>query len=165
VAGNNNLAFNIAADASTEQVAVRFRIAPVAGIRSTGLAIGGEVEDTFIRLQNVTAIEERDHKEDRPEEFRLLHNYPNPFNPSTTIPFHLPEQAEVRITIYDILGRQVRILIQGEWSPGVHTIQWDGKDTFGQQTASGVYLYRIECREHGGQKRIYTQSRKMLLLR
>jgi hypothetical protein len=164
VRGDNNLAFNIASDVRTEEVAVRFRIAPVAGIRSTGIVIGGEVEDTFVRMQNITAVQEKENQENIPETFRLLQNYPNPFNPSTTIPFHLPERAEVRIIIYNILGRQVRTLVQGEWSPGIHTITWDGRDAFGQQTASGVYIYRIECSQHGARNG-FTQSRKMLLLR
>jgi hypothetical protein len=164
VRGDNNLAFNIASDVRTEEVAMRFRIAPVAGIHSTGIVIGGEVEDTFIRMQNITTVQEKENQENIPETFRLLQNYPNPFNPSTTISFHLPERAEVRIIIYNILGRQVRTLVQGEWSPGIHTITWDGRDAFGQQTASGVYIYRIECSQHGARNG-FTQSRKMLLLR
>jgi len=163
--GNNNLAFNIPASTSTKTVGMRFRIAPVAGLRPTGIAIGGEVEDMAIQMDQIaTAVEESKTKSDIPDEFRLMHNYPNPFNPSTTIPFHLPEMAEVKITIYDILGRHVRTLVHGEWSPGSHEIRWDGITDQGHRAATGIYIYQIECSGLHGQQR-FVESHKMLLLK
>ena len=162
-AGNNNLAFNISSEVSKE-VGLRFRIAPVGGIRSTGVAIGGEVEDLCIQMKNATAVEESKTEQNIPDEFRLLHNYPNPFNPVTTLPFHLPEAAEVKITIYDILGRQVRTLVHGDWSPGSHAVVWDGLTDWGARVSSGVYIYRIECTGRNAQH-LFLDSHKMLLLK
>jgi len=163
--GNNNLAFNIPSTTCTKTVGMRFRIAPVGGLRSTGIAIGGEVEDMTIQMDQIaTAVEESKTKADIPDEFRLMHNYPNPFNPSTTIPFHLPEMAEVKITIYDILGRHVRTLMHGEWSPGSHEIRWDGITDRGHRAATGIYIYLIECSGMNGQTR-FVESHKMLLLK
>jgi len=163
--GYNNLAFNIPSDASAETIGMRFRIAPVAGLRPTGIAIGGEVEDMTIQIKTITtSVEKPETKANIPDKFGLLHNYPNPFNPSTTIPFHLPEMAEVKITIYDILGRHVRTLVHGEWSPGSHEIRWDGITDWGHRAATGVYIYQIECSGLHGQQR-FVESRKMLLLK
>jgi hypothetical protein len=164
-AGNNNLAFNIPANTSTKTVGMRFRIAPVGGIRSTGIAIGGEVEDMTIQMEHIaTAVEDAETEAEIPDEFRLLQNYPNPFNPATTISFQLPEMAEVKITIYDILGRQVRTLVHGEWSPGSHAIGWDGMTDWGGQAASGIYIYRIECFGQRQEQR-FVESHKMMLLK
>ena len=77
--------------------------------------------------------------------FELHQNYPNPFNPATTIQYTLTEGADVRLTIYNILGQQVRVLGDTAQGAGVHSVQWDGKDAFGRQVTSGLYLYRLEA--------------------
>ncbi|UCH09787.1 MAG: T9SS type A sorting domain-containing protein [Fidelibacterota bacterium] len=93
-----------------------------------------------------------------PREFAIHPAYPNPFNPVTTLRYDLPQRAEVDLTIYDILGRQVMTLVQSEQAPGYKTVTWDGTDDRGQPVSSGVYLYRIMAGE-------FTQSSKMVLLR
>lgn len=75
-----------------------------------------------------------------PAEFGLKQNYPNPFNPQTTIPFSLPVESDVRITIYDILGRRVTTLVNETLSAGNHEIQWNAS-----QLASGIYIYRMQA--------------------
>ena len=80
-----------------------------------------------------------------PEELDLLPNYPNPFNPVTTMRFHLPEPAEVQLIVFDIGGRQVRTLLYEERAAGYHEIPWDGTDALGNSVATGVYLARIEA--------------------
>jgi hypothetical protein len=72
-------------------------------------------------------------------------NYPNPFNPSTTIRYTLPEASSVRLTIYNVLGQEVRTLVNAAQSRGVHSVQWDGRDASGRQAATGVYIYRLEA--------------------
>ncbi len=67
-----------------------------------------------------------------PEQFELYQNFPNPFNPVTTIRYDLPARANVFIVIYDILGRRVRTIIHGLEGPGYQAIQWDGTDDFGR---------------------------------
>lgn len=95
-----------------------------------------------------------------PEHFALSQNFPNPFNPRTAIYYALPEDAWVRMMVYDMTGRVICRLVEDVVSAGHHTMWWDGKDDLEQDVASGVYLYRLEI--NGGQ---WVQSRKMLLLR
>ena len=71
-------------------------------------------------------------------------NYPNPFNPETTIRYILPEASGVRLAIYNVLGQQVRVLVDAAQGAGVYGVQWDGRDAFGSQVSSGMYLYRLE---------------------
>ncbi|HWR83234.1 MAG TPA: FlgD immunoglobulin-like domain containing protein [Candidatus Deferrimicrobium sp.] len=72
-------------------------------------------------------------------------NYPNPFNPSTTISFELPVAGHVRLTIYNSLGQQVRTLVNEKMGAGGHLIEWDGTDDLGSRLASGAYFYRLEA--------------------
>ena len=74
-----------------------------------------------------------------------VENYPNPFNPSTTIRYTLPEASNVRLTIYNVLGQEVRTLINAAQSRGIYSVQWDGRDAYGRQAATGVYIYRLEA--------------------
>ncbi len=79
-----------------------------------------------------------------PQDFELSQNFPNPFNPSTTIRFGVPKTAKVHLVIYNTLGEQVLTLIdRQEYEPGYHTIVWDGRDKAGRPLASGVYFYRL----------------------
>jgi hypothetical protein len=75
----------------------------------------------------------------------LWNNYPNPFNPGTTFRFDLPLSTVVHVTIYDILGRSVRTLVDGVQSEGTHFVDWDGKDAFGRQLPSGAYFCRLQA--------------------
>ncbi len=82
-------------------------------------------------------------REHLPERLTLSQNYPNPFNPSTAITFTLPERAEVELKIYNVNGQLVRTLVNEARAAGQHTTQWDGKNSAGQEVASGVYWYRL----------------------
>ena len=93
-----------------------------------------------------------------PETFALHANYPNPFNPSTTISYDLPEQAQVTLGIYDLLGKQIKTLVNQSQDAGNKIAMWDGTDNLGRQVSAGVYLYRIQVGE-------FSQTRKMLLLK
>jgi hypothetical protein len=75
-----------------------------------------------------------------PTEYTLYQNYPNPFNPSTNIRFALPKESHVKLTIYDITGKQIETIINDQLAAGTHTIEWAPKNI-----ASGVYLYRVEA--------------------
>ena len=85
-------------------------------------------------------------------------NYPNPFNNSTIIEYNLPERADVSVIIYDLLGRRVKQLFDGDQSAGSHQVVWDGADSRGAPVSSGVYFYRIEANG-------FAESKKMLLLK
>jgi hypothetical protein len=93
-----------------------------------------------------------------PMHFELTQNYPNPFNDQTLIQFLLPEKTQTRITVFDILGREIKILNDKVLIPGPYIIKWDGTDNSGRQVSAGVYLYQIQAGE-------FTQTRKMLLLK
>ena len=100
-----------------------------------------------------------------PEAFELSQNYPNPFNPTTTIRYQLPAQSNVAIKVYNILGQEVKTLVNEVRSAGAHTAVWDGVNNKGTQVASGVYFYRIEANGAAARSNSFTQVKKMLLLR
>ncbi|MDD2544147.1 MAG: FG-GAP-like repeat-containing protein [Candidatus Cloacimonetes bacterium] len=84
--------------------------------------------------------------------------YPNPFNPSTTITFSIPETGRVRVSVYNIKGRKVKDLINTEMARGNHKLIWDGKDTNSRNVGSGIYLFKLES---GGN----TSIRKAMLVK
>ncbi len=93
-----------------------------------------------------------------PLRFELAQNYPNPFNPVTQISYQLPHTDHVRLTVYDVLGREVKALVDADRPAGTHKVKWDGRDASGKTVAASVYFYRIETDE-------FTRVKKMVLLR
>jgi flagellar hook assembly protein FlgD len=93
-----------------------------------------------------------------PESYVLYQNYPNPFNPITTLSYDLPEDALVNITIYDMMGRQVKTLINDQQTAGYRSVQWNGTNNIGQPVSAGLYLYTIQAGE-------FRQTKKMVLLK
>ena len=89
------------------------------------------------------SIEQQKNNSIIPSHFVLQPNYPNPFNPTTTIRFGLPERSPVKLVIYNIAGQRVATLVDRAMSAGYHQVQWNGKNRNGQQAASGVYIYRL----------------------
>ena len=75
-----------------------------------------------------------------PQELTITSNYPNPFNPYTTIEFILPARNFVKLTIYSITGQKIRTLLSESMAAGIHAVRWDGRDNFGQAVSSGVYI-------------------------
>ena len=90
---------------------------------------------------------------DTPESFFMSQNFPNPFNPVTTIRFGLPGEADVRLEIFDVTGRRVATLVDGPLGAGTHNIEWNAR-----RAASGIYFYRITAGS-------FSQTNKMILLR
>ena len=93
-----------------------------------------------------------------PRESELYQNYPNPFNPETTLSFYIPEAQHVRLVIYDVLGKQVRSLLEENMQYGGHEVLWDGTNDKGELVGSGVYFYRLVAG-----KNVFT--RKLTLLK
>ena len=93
-----------------------------------------------------------------PTMYRLAENYPNPFNPETTITYDVAKAGTVRLSVYALTGQLVRTLMDGERSAGSYSVVWDGRDDAGRDVASGVYLCRMEAGH-------YRAVRKMLLVR
>ena len=94
---------------------------------------------------------------DLPSSYELFENYPNPFNPVTTIRYSLKEYIHAKLIIYNSLGQQVRTLVDSPRNAGVHSVKWDGKDDFGSPVSSGVYVYTLHA---GG----FAKTMKMLLV-
>ncbi|MBI4491022.1 MAG: T9SS type A sorting domain-containing protein [Deltaproteobacteria bacterium] len=99
-------------------------------------------------IKNVQALDLK------PKEFGLDQNYPNPFNPATQIAYRLPVDSNVRLAVYNILGQQIRTLMNGFTPAGAYTVTWDGKDEAGRQVASGMYLYRLDAGKFSSVKRM-----------
>ncbi len=93
-----------------------------------------------------------------PHKFALHQNYPNPFNPSTTVAFDLPHRSPVKLTVFNVLGQTVNVLIDDVLPAGNHEVAWDGRSAYGEPAASGIYLYRLESEERSDVK-------KMILLK
>jgi len=118
----------------------------------------GEVSDysapAVFSTGNVVSVSETT----LPNEFELFQNYPNPFNPSTIIKFTLPESGIVTLKIYDVLGNEIRTLVNNEYSKGTYEIQWNGEDNNGRKVSSGFYIYKLTSGK-------YSSSKKMLLIK
>ncbi|MDP8220006.1 MAG: lamin tail domain-containing protein [Candidatus Stygibacter frigidus] len=93
-----------------------------------------------------------------PEQFGLLSNYPNPFNPKTTIRYNLPVSAEIILTIYNIKGAKIKILDEGNKSAGYYQVSWDGTNMNNEQVSSGIYFYELVTPN-------FVKSRSMLLIK
>ena len=93
-----------------------------------------------------------------PNKFALHQNFPNPFNPYTSIRYDLPKNEEVQIEIFDMLGKKIRLLIYQKQIAGFHQVQWDGKDNLGRPVSSGMYVYMLKA----GQ---FKKSKKMVILK
>jgi hypothetical protein len=94
----------------------------------------------------------------RPNDFVLKQNYPNPFNPSTELVFSLARTSDIRLTVYNVLGQEVKLLAEGTFTTGDHTVVWDGQDNTGRAVSSGVYFYRLSAEN-------FVTEKKMLLLK
>ncbi len=92
------------------------------------------------------------------QNYVLLPNYPNPFNPGTTISYRIPSTARVTITIFNVLGQRIRTLVNQVKTAGEYSVYWDGKDELGREVGSGLYYYTMKAGK-------YQISRRMLLIR
>ena len=109
--------------------------------------------DSIFRSLAIPATNVDNSEKGIPQEFALMQNYPNPFNPSTTIEYQITEYGLVSIKIFDVLGKEVRTLVNEEKSPGIYKVSFDASNL-----ASGIYLYQLQTSG-------YISSKKMLLVR
>jgi hypothetical protein len=93
-----------------------------------------------------------------PTTFELQQNFPNPFNPTTTIKFGLPTKSQVSLRVYNLLGQEIATLVDQEVSAGTHTAEWDGKDKTGVDVASGIYFYKLIADD-------FIETKKMMLVK
>ncbi len=119
---------------------------------SEGVLIGldGAIDRlTYVDFERLSSL---------PGEYKLDQNVPNPFNPSTVIGYRIPEAGPVRLAIYNLLGQEVRVLVDLYMEAGSFAATWDGKDEMGRQVSSGIYLYRIQAGD-------FLASRRMMFLK
>jgi hypothetical protein len=107
-----------------------------------------------------------------PDKFSLSQNYPNPFNPITKIRFGIPsnvkrETSNVKVVIYDILGREVTILVNEQLKPGTYEVEWDAASypPMGGQVPSGVYYYKLSSGDPSVDGQVFTETKKMVLIK
>lgn len=93
-----------------------------------------------------------------PKQFELTGNYPNPFNPSTSIMYSIPEEMQVALIIYDVLGREVKTLVSENMKPGTYNTVWHGDDNHGAKVTSGIYIYKLKGNNS-------TSVKKMIMLK
>ena len=126
----------------------------VAGANAGGTGTWSAVRSFTLSLEGVEPVLGQ-----VPTAFALSQNYPNPFNPATKIAFSLPAASSVRLVVFDIEGREVAVVAQGELAPGVYTTTFDAGAS---HLASGVYFYRLTASAGG---KAYAETRKLLLVR
>jgi protocatechuate 3,4-dioxygenase beta subunit len=115
-------------------------------------ATTGGYDGTFtIGISGATGVKDEDSE--TPERFSLRQNYPNPFNPSTTISYHLPVSSHVKLTVYDVFGREVAILVDGKQSAGTHEVKLDAS-----KLSSDYYLYQLRAGS-------FVATKEMLLIK
>lgn len=116
--------------------------------------------DIVIANRNAASVTTVSPKMDAPRAFQLYENYPNPFNPETQIRFDVSGTGmqKIRLSVYDILGREIRVLADRTFAPGSHDIRWDGRDASGIAQGSGLYILRMESAQG-------TLTRRMVLMK
>lgn len=112
----------------------------------------------FLRVDNIQNMLLNKNEMQIPKNFRLNNNYPNPFNPSTNIPFSISNEDNVSIIIYDVNGSRITELLNRYMPKGAYSINWNGKDERGSKVSAGVYLYSMKSGE-------YQHTKKMILLK
>jgi hypothetical protein len=134
----------------------------------TGYSYGGGTDFDYATVkyvQSPSGVEDESQVSEKPLEFNLSQNYPNPFNPTTSIRYTVDSpqstvHGSIRTTlkIYDVLGEEIKTLVDEKEFPGDYTVPWDGRNEKGEPLASGVYLYELRVGNH-------TSSKKMVLLK
>ena len=148
------------ADADGNPV-ISYNFGPQTDDISFGRISDGDEEWVFMNptpgATNTSGLSLKD-KTGIPSQYALYQNYPNPFNPVTTLRYDIPEDGLVNVTIYDMMGRGVKTLVNSLQTAGNSTIQWNATNNQGQLVSAGVYLYQIQARE-------YISTKKMMLLK
>jgi uncharacterized protein (TIGR02145 family) len=131
---------------------VKFSVSATDGIDT--VKVTGDDRVVFVNRYDYLSTE----SEGIPTEFALHENYPNPFNPTTTLRFDLPKVSDITLTIYNMLGQKVRTFDYQNTSAGYHSVTWDATNDLGQQVGAGVYLYQLQTKD-------FVKTRKMVLLK
>ena len=114
----------------TGSITLRYQVSEIIGISFSGSEVAG-AEDV-VKMNEVLKT------------FALHQNYPNPFNPTTKIAYSIPERGNVQVRIYDVNGKETKILQTGMQESGEHTLTWDSRNAGGTTVTSGVYFYQVQ---------------------
>ena len=121
-----------------------------------GRQVSFVLRDSIFAIHPVGVVQEEDHGH-APQTYALFQNYPNPFNPTTMIQYSVAgdqSYSHVTLSVYNLLGHIVRVLVDQPQKAGYYTVQWDGTDFYGREVPSGIYLYRLEMVEFVGTKKM-----------
>ena len=118
----------------------------------------GTVYFDKLEVKAISSVTDVNNDQTLPDKFSLNQNYPNPFNPSTVISYSIPIAANVTVKIYDMLGREVKSLLNDEQGSGVYHLTWNGDNNSGNKVSSGTYIYTIKAGE-------FYQAKKMILMK
>ncbi|MCZ6817897.1 MAG: T9SS type A sorting domain-containing protein [Calditrichaeota bacterium] len=154
----DNLAITL--DGTVHTIAENLKILDVNDVDGDGCEdiIGLNTVDSTVVIYGVMPTTSVANSDLAKIHFFLFQNYPNPFNPSTTIPYSLQQSGKIEITIFDLLGRAVRSLVQGHKLTGRYSVLWDGRNDAGSLVSSGTYFYRLKAGEA-------VQTQRMLFLK
>jgi hypothetical protein len=114
----------------------------------------GSIDLAFVITADTTTADFPDDPETAPVHYRLGKTYPNPFDLNTIIRYDSPKTGRVLISVFNVRGRRVRVLVDGEVPPGRHTAVWDGRNDSGQPVASGIYFLQMKARGFSGSKKL-----------
>ena len=124
--------------------------------------LGGRTQDNIIYFDNISfysnSVGVDNRNETFPQGFALEQNFPNPFNPTTTLRFDLPEVSDATVTIFNMLGQKVRVFNMNDTPAGYHSIKWNATNDYGDPIGAGVYLYQLRANQ-------FVKTRKMVLLK
>jgi len=134
------------------RVLVKFSVIATDGIDT--VKITGDDRSIFVNRYDYLALD----MEGVPNEFTLHENYPNPFNPTTTLRFDVPEVSDITVTIFNMLGQKVRTFNLNNTPAGYHSVKWNATNDYGDPVGAGVYLYQLQANQ-------FIKTRKMVLLK
>ena len=134
------------------RVSVKFSVVATDGIDT--VKITGDDRSILVNRYDYLALD----MEGVPNEFTLHENYPNPFNPTTTLRFDIPEVSDITVTIFNMLGQKVRTFNLNNTPAGYHSIKWNATNDYGDPVGAGVYLYQLQANQ-------FIKTRKMVLLK
>ncbi len=120
------------------------------GVNMGAFDVGCDIDTALLSVDELIDV--------TPTEYALHDNYPNPFNPTTTLRFDLPEVSSITLTIYNMLGQRVRTFNMNDTPAGYHSIMWDATNNLGEQVGAGVYLYQLRANQ-------FVKTKKMVLLK
>jgi beta-glucanase (GH16 family) len=99
----------------------------------------------YVRVYQLAPTTVRESRNQASQGFSLFQNYPNPFNPTTVVSYRLSTVSTIKLTVYDMLGKELAVLVNEKKSPGTYNVTWDGKTSDGHSISNGVYFYRLQA--------------------